>query len=94
MFDAYDVEAFQYLLKPIDEKKLRRVLQKAVCKTESHSQEFIIVSRERQKRKLFLNDIFYFEIRGRMIDVHGTGGVFSYYGQIGVLEKDLKEKGF
>ena len=29
-----------------------------------------------------------------MIDVHGTGGVFSYYEQIGVLEKDLQEKGF
>ncbi len=94
VFDAYEVEAFQYLLKPVDEKKLRRLLQRAVCKTESQSQEFIIISRERQKKKLFLDDIYYFEIRGRMIDVHGTGGVFSYYEQIGVLEKDLQEKGF
>lgn len=94
VFDAYEVEAFQYLLKPIEEEKLWRVLQKAVCKTESHSQEFIIISRERQKKKLFLDDIFYFEIKGRLIDIHSTGGVFSYYGQIGVLEKDLKEKGF
>lgn len=94
VFDAYEVEAFQYLLKPVEEEKLRRVLQKAVRKMESHSQDFIIISRERQKRKLFLDDIYYFEIRGRLIDVHGAGGVFSYYGQIGVLEKDLKGKGF
>lgn len=94
VFDAYEVEAFQYLLKPVEEGKLRRVLQRAVCKTENQSQEFIIISRERQKKKLFLNDIYYFEIRGRMIDVHGTGGIFSYYGQIGILEKDLQEKGF
>lgn len=94
VFDAYEVEAFQYLLKPVEEEKLRRVLQKAVRKTESHSQDFIIISKERQKRKLFLDDIYYFEIRGRLIDVHGAGGVFSYYGQIGVLEKDLKGKGF
>lgn len=94
VFDAYEVEAFQYLVKPVDERKLRSVLQKAVCKIESHSQEFIIVSRERQKKKLFLDDIYYFEIRGRMIDVHGTGGVFSYYGQIGALEKELTGKGF
>ena len=94
VFDAYEVEAFQYLLKPVDDEKLRRMLQKAVGKTENHSQEFIIISRERQKKKLFLNEIYYFEIRGRMIDAHGTGGVFSYYGQIGILEKDLKEKGF
>ena len=25
-----------------------------------------------------------------MIDVHGTGGVFSYYGQIGLLETELE----
>lgn len=94
VFEAYDVEAFQYLLKPVDDRKLRRVLQRAVRKTERHSQEFIIVSRERQKRKLFLDDIYYFEIRGRTVDVHGAEGVFTYYEQIGELENKLRDKGF
>lgn len=94
VFEAYDVEAFQYLLKPVDDRKLRRVLQKAVRKTERRSQEFIIVSRERQKRKLFLDDIYYFEIRGRTVDVHGAEGVFTYYEQIGELENKLRDKGF
>lgn len=94
VFEAYDVDAFWYLLKPVDEKKLKKVLQKAALKTENHSQEFIIISKERQKKKLFLDDIYYFEIRGRMIDVHGMDGIFTYYGQIGVLEKNLQEKGF
>ena len=94
VFQAYDVEAFQYLLKPVYEKKLREVLQKAIRKTESRPQEFILVSRERQKKKLFLDDIYYIEIKGRMVDVHGTRGVFSYYGQIGELERSLREKGF
>ncbi len=94
VFDAYEVEAFQYLLKPIDEKKLHRVLQKAVLKIQSQVQEFMIVSRERQMRKIYLNDIYYFEIRGRMIDIHGAGSVFTYYQQIGVLQDHLKGKGF
>lgn len=94
VFDAYDVEAFQYLVKPIEDKKLKKVLQKAVCKTEERSQAFILVSRDRQNRKLFLDDIYYFEIRGRMIDIHGTGGIFSYYEQIGILERELQGKGF
>ncbi len=94
VFDAYDVEAFQYLLKPVDNRKLKRVLQKAVLKTEKRSQEFIIVSRERQKKKLFLDDIYYFEIKGRVVDVHGTEGVFTYYEQIGELENKLRDKGF
>lgn len=94
VFEAYDVEAFQYLLKPVDEGKLKRVLQKAVLKTESRSQEFIILSRDRQKKKLFLDDIYYFEIKGRMVDVHGREGIFTYYEQIGTLENRLREKGF
>lgn len=94
VLEAYDVEAFYYLLKPIDDKKLKRVLQKAVHKIESHSQEFLIVSKERQKKKLFLDDIYYFEIRGRMIDVHGAEGIFTYYEQIGILENSLRDKGF
>ncbi len=94
VFDAYDVEAFQYLLKPVNDKKLKNVLQKATRKIENHSQEFIIVSKERQKKKLFLDDIYYFEIKGRIIDVHGTEGIFSYYGQIGELEEKLMDKGF
>ena len=72
--DAYDVEAFGYLLKPVDDRKLKNVLKKAVLKTERRSQEFIIVSRERQKKKLFLDDIYYFEMEGRRIDIHGAEG--------------------
>ncbi|MCM1268536.1 MAG: LytTR family DNA-binding domain-containing protein [Bacteroidales bacterium] len=94
VFDAYDVEAFQYLLKPIDKKKLKRVLQRAVSKTEEKSQAFMVVSRDRQRKKLLLDDIFYFEIRGRVIEAHGAGGVFSFYEQIGRLERELLGKGF
>ena len=94
VFEAYDVEAFQYLLKPVDDRRLKSVLQKAVLKTESRSQEFILVSRERQTRKLFLDDIYYFEISGRVVDVHGREGVFTYYEQLGELESRLREKGF
>lgn len=94
VFDAYDVEAFHYLVKPIDDRKMRNVLQKAILKTENLSQEFIIVSRERQIRKLYLDNICYFEIEGRKMNVHGIGGVFTYYEQIGVLESRLQNKGF
>ncbi len=89
VFDAYDVEAFQYLLKPLDKQKLKRVLQKAVWKTEMPSQEFIVVNKERQTTKWFLKDIYYFEIRGRMVEIHGTNGVFTYYERIENLERKL-----
>ncbi len=94
VFDAYDVEAFWYLLKPLDMGKLKTVLIRAVEKTKKTSGDFIMVSKERQKTKLFLDDISYFEIMGRKIVVHGPEGNFTYYGRMGVLEESLLEKGF
>lgn len=94
VLDAYDVEAYHYLLKPIDTQKLRNVLQKAVCKTETHSHEYMVISIGRQMKKLLLDDILYFEIKGRKIDIHGKDGILTYYEQIGVLEKKLQGKGF
>ena len=94
VFEAYDVEAFQYLLKPVDDRRLKNVLQKAVIKTQIRSKEFIIVSKERQKKKLFLDDIYYFEIKGRIVDAHGPEGIFTYYEQIGKLENKLRDKVF
>ena len=94
VFDAYDVEAFQYLVKPIDPRKLTNVLQKAIRKTENRSQEYMMISVNRQNKKLFLDDIYYFEIKGRKIDIHTADGILTYYEQIGVLEKRLNGKGF
>ncbi len=94
VFDAYDVEAFWYLVKPVETEKLKRVLQKAVLKTETAVSDFILVNRERQKQKIFLRDVLYFEIRGRLIDVHKTDGTSDYYGKISILEEELREKGF
>lgn len=94
VFDAYDVEAFQYLVKPVEDKKLKSVLQRAVKKTETATQGFIVISKDRQKEKLFLDDIFYFEIMGRLVYAHGKAGVSAFYERIGILEKSLLGKGF
>ena len=94
VFDAYDVEAFHYLVKPVDEGKLRHVLGRAVERERQLFREYIVVSRDRQVRKLFLDSVRYFEIRGRQIEVHEEQGVFTWYEQIGALERQLKGKGF
>lgn len=94
VFDAYDVEAFWYLVKPVETAKLKQVLKKAVLKTEAASPDFILVNKGRQKQKIFLRDILYFEIMGRLIDIHKIGGTSDYYGKISILEEELREKGF
>ncbi|MCI8482723.1 MAG: response regulator transcription factor [Lachnospiraceae bacterium] len=94
VFDAYEVEAFWYLVKPVSEEKMKNVLNRAVQKIRQVSKDFIIVTQQRQKKKLFLSDIYYFEIRGRMIYAHQSEEILEFYEQIGLLEQQLLGKGF
>jgi len=94
MEEAFDVNAFHYLVKPVDNYKLKSVLWRALKKTGHNSREYIIINKERQGRKLLLRDIFYFEINGRIIYVHTEKGILDYYGKIGDLEKELHDRGF
>lgn len=94
VFEAYDVEAFHYLVKPVEDEKLKMVLKRAAEKEKHIPQNYLVVSRERQNRKLYLDSVLYFEIRGRQIEVHEEKEQFTYYGQIGVLEQQLQGKGF
>ncbi len=94
VWNAYDVEAFHYLLKPLDGRKLKSTLHSAVQKALTHPREYLLIRRERQQQKVFLDDIRYFEIRGRMIDLHGADGCLTYYEQIRILEDRLQGKGF
>lgn len=94
VFEAYDVEAFHYLVKPVEEEKLKMILRRAAEREQKASQEYLVVSRERQQRKFFLDRILYFEIMGRQVDIHEEKGTFTYYEKIGVLERALQGKGF
>ena len=45
VFDAYDVEAFQYLLKPIEDKKLKRLLQKHSYRQQEQAEKKAVLRR-------------------------------------------------
>lgn len=94
VMDAFEVEAFHYLTKPVDRIKLENTIKRALSRLEHITEEFIIINKERQNKKIRLSDIYYFEIRGRIISVHSKNGTFDYYGQISALEHDLRDKGF
>ncbi len=69
VFDALDLYAFQYLLKPVDEKKFAEVLDRAGREA----------GRKKEKRELFIKtrnltldqaDILYIESRGKKVEIH------------------------
>ena len=93
VFDAFDVGAFQYLLKPIDEQKFVKVFKRAVdlIVTEAEQKKkVLIVPYANDKRTIPLTDIYYMESQGHKIVLKLKNEKLEYYAKIGELEKELE----
>ena len=95
VFEAYDVEAFHYLVKPVPEEKLRRVLLHAAGKISGKEDAgYLLVSLQKGTVKVRLKDIVYMEARGRLVDFHGAQETVTVPEALGRLEKKLEGRDF
>ena len=92
VFDAIDLYAFHYLLKPVNEDKFREVLERAAGE----------VAKKREKRGLFIKrrnltldqaDILYIESRAKKVEIHtdGSKDIIEIYATMEELEGQLGE---
>ena len=72
--DSYDVRAFFYLLKPVDERRLFQVLDGAVEKLNRRRSSAIVVSTADGPRRILLERIRYVERVGRCARYYCTDG--------------------
>ncbi len=90
VYEAYDVEAFQYLLKPVDEKKLAETLQKAAVKAgKKQASAPLLIRANGRNFNIPVEDIFYGENDGRKIILHTKSGSYTYYEKMELLEQKL-----
>ncbi len=106
VFEAFDVEAFHYLVKPFTNARFFEVLHMAVEKREkerrsvlnhqdaSAKEKSILIKTGRTTSKVYVRDILYAEVYNRKITLHMTEGELEFYGQIRELEKQLGEAFF
>ena len=88
VFDAFDVRAFHYILKPVNEKKLREILYLVLLQFEKKD-KFIIAKTIKQSTKIFFKDIIYIESQQRKLKVHTTYDVIEYYYKLSDIEQEL-----
>ncbi len=75
VFEAFEVSAFHYLLKPIDEKKFMEVLGRAAeeaGKRKGQKEQQIFIRTKNQGYTLNLSSILYIESRGKKVEIHIT----------------------
>lgn len=95
VYDAFDVGAFHYLVKPIREDKLRKVFLKALAQCEKSEKRqkdecpaMLFVKRGGVSTAIPIDSIIYAEVFNRKITLHTTGGNVEYYGKM----TDLSQK--
>lgn len=90
---GYDVEALNYLLKPVNKDKLYEVLDKAVDRIET-VEEVIYVETSNGMVKIGLHNIVYAEVEKNYITIHTVSGDYRLKKTLKALEEELDDRFF
>lgn len=97
VFDAFDVGAFQYLLKPVDEEKFAQVFSRAVAQIETAKEKpgrALTLQSANTSKTVPLDSIYYIESSNHKVELHLKDGEFACYAKIGDLELELQDQFF
>ena len=93
VFQAFDVGAFHYIVKPINEAKFMDVLRKVVDELDSKRKDvneteerYLMINSGGVHTKVIFDDIVYAEIFNRKIVIHKLNDTIEYYGKMSDLE--------
>lgn len=92
VFDAFDVEAFHYLLKPVKEEKFFEVLKRAVMEAENRTksrERILLVKTKQGNQTVNIHDILYAENDRRRIILHTWKEEIVFYSKMEELEARL-----
>lgn len=93
VYDAFDVGAFQYLLKPVDEQKFADVFRRATEQAATNAEQdkkVLMIQYGSTGKTIPLSDIYYMESQNHKIAVHMKDGVLEYYAKMSDLEEELQ----
>ena len=94
VYDAFDVDAFQYLIKPVNEQKFAEVFSRAQDKILSEAEQkkkTLLIQYAGANKAIPLDHIYYMESQKHKIVLYTKDGKLEYYAKIGELEEELQE---
>ena len=93
VYDAFDVDAFQYLVKPVNEQKFAEIFRRAQDKIVSEAEQrkkTLVIRHGGANKAIPLDIIYYMESQGHKIMLSTKHGRMEYYARIGELEEELQ----
>lgn len=95
VFDVFPLEAFDYLLKPLDRERFRRTMDRAMRWLERDAAKNLMIQRGSDCEVVLLSDILYCEVLGRKVYLHKKDGiVVDYYDRLEDVEQRVDSRFF
>lgn len=92
---GYEVEAFHYLIKPLQYFDFALKLTKAIEKTDKPSKEFhLLINTDSGYKKIRPKNIKYVEVNNHHCEYHTENGILRQYQPLKEAEDTLKDFGF
>ena len=101
VFQAFDVGAFHYLVKPLSDDKFDEVFGNALLEIGRRNKgrdgddgDYMMIQAGGVHTKILFKDIIYAEVFNRKVIIHTINGDTEYYGKLSDLEKKAGEDFF
>ncbi len=93
VFEGYNVQAIQYLLKPINQDKLIELLNIAKSMT-LKKHKHLIITNSNDKKKINYDQIYYIESMGHNVIIHTEFEEINWKNNLKDISEDLLKNGF
>ena len=95
VFQSFEVQAYDYLVKPVDEKQFERTMERCLASMQNTGEDSLLVQKGYEGRIIRTDEIVFCEIIDRKIYLNLVSGeVVDYYERIENLETKLDDHFF
>lgn len=95
VFDAFEVQAYDYLVKPIDESHFKKTMNRAIGTLEQHTVKRLVIQKGTSCEVIPLSQILYCEVQGRKVYIHQEDGkIVDYYEKLNDFERQVDGRFF
>ena len=95
VFDAFEVQAFDYLVKPIDETRFEHMMGRLLSSLQDAGGACLLIQKGYESSIIPFEDIVFFEIIDRKVYVHLVSSeIIDFYDRIDHLETKLDDSFF
>lgn len=88
---GYEVDAMDYILKPVSYFAFSQRLNRAMARVKSHARNYLIVSTKTGMQKLDIASIYYVESQGHTLILHTRSGDYLCAGTMKEIEEKLEK---